>query len=575
MNQIMLDNIFENPTYIILMAVGAALLIGLFFLFYFTIFAHIRLKKQAGLVCGIFEKKHGLLFGQDSQYIKRLETISSMNLVYVQQFMDWSKRFKDIRDVSDASAQAAVNSLKDLLSERRFKELKALLPSARKTVEEFGVQVDDLDTNLRNKFLEEDESRNLSLHEKENFRKVKADYYAKQNDLRLIISTFDVLFHKIDGLFTEAEADIDNARYADAKVILNSQIDPVVSQIGKVLQDLPNICLEITSVIPDKLSSLSNKYDEMTQAGFPLNHILVKADFTSMNDELASLTGKVQALTLSGVAEELTSMQQRIDECSAAFDKEKEAREVFEKECDSIYSQENDLENNFINLCHALPKVRQIYLMGADDQAKIDGIQNTINKAGASKRSLDTYVHSATKQPYSILVEKMHTLRDQATEAGTAIDEFQKYLQSFKVDSEAASQALGDYFVKIKEAEKAVRDIGVDAVTKKYQPILDSLFSTLDSLYGDLRNLPIDVKKVNADLSSIKTIGDEVLANIAKDKENEAAAEGEIVFANRHRNGSAQVNSALLQSESLFFAGNFADSFKLASSSVKDIREDE
>lgn len=571
----MLETIFENPLFITLVSVGAAILVGLFLLFYFTTFAHIRLKRQAREQCAKFENCHALLFGQDSQYIKRLETISSMNLVYVQQFMDWSKRFKDIRDVSDASAQASINSIKDLISERRYKELKAFLPSAKKTLQEYETQVQDLDTNLRNKFLEEDESRNLSLQEKENLRKVKADYYAKQNDLRLVISTFDVLFRKIDGLFTEVETDIDNARYADAKVILTNQIDPVVNQIGKILKDLPNICLEITSVIPDKLASLNNKYDEMTQGGYPLNHILVKADFGSMNDELAALTTKVQALTLTGVSDELAAMQKRIDDSSSAFDKEKEAREVFEKECDQIYSQENDLENNFINLCHALPKVRQIYLMGADDQAKIDGIQNTINKAGASKRSLDTYVHSATKQPYSILVEKMHSLRDQATEAGTSIDDFQKYLQSLKTDSEVAAKALGDYYVSLKEAEKAVRDIAVDSVTKKYQPLLDSLFGTLDSLYVDLRTLPIDVKKVDADLSSLKTNGDGVLADIAKDKEMETTAESEIVFANRHRSGSTQVNSALLQSESLFFAGNFADSFKLASSSVKDIREDE
>jgi hypothetical protein len=84
-------------------------------------------KGKLGISVRKFEREHALLFGQDSQYIKRLETISSMNLVYVQQFMDWNKRFKDVRDVSDASAQAAVNSLKDLMGERKYKELKEIL----------------------------------------------------------------------------------------------------------------------------------------------------------------------------------------------------------------------------------------------------------------------------------------------------------------------------------------------------------------------------------------------------------------------------------------------------------------
>jgi septation ring formation regulator EzrA len=159
------------------------------------------------------------------------------------------------------------------------------------------------------------------------------------------------------------------------------------------------------------------------------------------------------------VSDELEGMQRRIDSYLDSFEKEKEARTVFESEQKGIYDVEKSLENQFINLCHALPKVRSIFLLGADDQTKLDGIQNTINKAGASKRSLDTYVHSATKQPYSILVEKMHTLRDQDAEAGKAIADFQSYLVSLKNDSEAANTALSVYYNRARNAERSLRRV--------------------------------------------------------------------------------------------------------------------
>jgi septation ring formation regulator EzrA len=114
--------------------------------------------------------------------------------------------------------------------------------------------------------------------------------------------------------------------------------------------------------------------------------------------------------------------------------------------------------------------------LGADEQTQVDAIQNTINKAGASKRSLDTYVHSATKQPYSILVDKMHTLRDQANDASKSIVSFPSLSQSLKNDSEAANNALKVYSARLRQAEKAVREINLDSVSNVIFPRIQELF---------------------------------------------------------------------------------------------------
>jgi septation ring formation regulator EzrA len=559
--------------YIIMIAIGAVVLLIALLILYKTVFAHARLKRQARDLCGKFEREHALLFGQDSQYIKRLETISSMNLVYVQQFLDWNKRFKDVRDVSDASAQAAVNTLKDLVGERKYKELKEILPTARKTIDEYETQVDALSENLKNKFRDEEDCRTLALEKKEKYRKVKQDYYAHQSDLTLVVNTFDLLFHKLDGNFEETDQDIENARYLDAKGVLTDKVGPVVDQVGKILQFLPNICLLISSVIPDKLTSLSSHYDEMIQAGYPLHHILLRNDMDAMSQELKHLSERVQNLDLAGVQKELDDMQKRIDAYLAAFDKEKEARVIFEKEKDGIYSEETSLENNFINLCHALPKIRTIYLLGADEQTEVDAIQNTINKAGASKRSLDTYVHSATKQPYSILVDKMHTLRDQAADASKSIAQFQAYLQSLKNDSEAANSALKVYSARLRQTEKAVREINLDAITNTYVPRIQELYGTIDTLNGDLSALPIDVKKVDADLGSLKNKGDVLIDEVAKAVKDMNDAEAAMVYANRFRAASGEIDTALVQAESLFYAGNFRQSYELANNAVKNLKE--
>jgi septation ring formation regulator EzrA len=558
---------------IILICVGSVIVLAALVLLYFTVFAHARLKRQARDLCGRFEQQHANLFGQDCQYVKRLETISSMNLLYVQQSMDWSKKYKDIRDVSDASAQAAVNQLKDYMDDRDYRSLKGYLPTGRKIIDDYETQVKDLTSALLSKFKDEDECRSLMMSEREKFRKLKTDYYSHQQEMSLVVGSFDRFFRNLNDAFNSAEQDIENARYLDAKAKLHDPIDKVITVMGGLMGDLPHICVLISSIIPDKLASLSSHYEEMETAGYPLHHILLKGDMADLDAELKNISAKVQGFELSGIAKELEGMQAQIDGYMDSFEKEKEARVVFESGCQAVYAKENTLENLFIGICNALPKIKSIYLIGPEDQSKIDQIQNTINKAGATKRSLDTYVHSATKQPYSILVDKMKTLEGQAQEADVEISDFQKYLVSLKTDSEAANNALSVYYSRAKQAEKAVRDIAIESVTAKFQPLLAQVYSDIDLLCAGLGSLPIDVKKANANLAKLRDDADKTLQDVEDTLTDMNSAEANILLANRHRRDSADLNGMLLQAENLFYQGSFKQANEVALSVSRTPKE--
>ena len=73
----------QTTLIIVFSALGAALLVGLALLLNFTVFAHMRAKKQVRELEKRFQHLHGLLVGQDAQNLKRIENISLTNLVYV------------------------------------------------------------------------------------------------------------------------------------------------------------------------------------------------------------------------------------------------------------------------------------------------------------------------------------------------------------------------------------------------------------------------------------------------------------------------------------------------------------
>jgi septation ring formation regulator len=563
----------DSNLLILIIVIAAVVIVCLFLVLYFTVFRNAALKRQVLELSKKFEKSHGLLLGQDYNYVKRLETIASLNLTYVQEYTLWNKRFVDIRDVADATAQSSINTLKDLLSDRRFHELKQVLPKSKAAIDTYEAQVVALDDNLKKKFQDEEDCKQLAFDEKEALRKAKQDYYNKQPDLSIVTGTFDTIFQKLDGLFSAADQSIDNAQYLDAKTIITNQISPVTKQVAKVLQILPAICTQIQSVLPDKLSSLSAHYEELTHDGYPLNQILLPSDISEMENELSALSKRVSGLNLAGVSEALDAMSKKIDDYNFRFDKEKEARAIFEKEVDEAYKKENGVELDFVSLCHSLPKVREIYAIGAVQQANIDEISKTVNQAGASKRSLDTYIHSGTRQPYTLLVEKMHLLRDQAEQAQKLIDSFKAYLGSLKTDSEAAYKALPLFYSRLKRAEKSIRDINLEAVSAKFNPRVDECFAIIGNLDKDLQHMPIDVEKVDKDIHELSEKGDSLFADLDTAQADLTSAENAIVFANRFRGSGADVNNLVSQSEGLFYAGDFVKSYEGACAAVEHLRE--
>lgn len=555
----------------LIVAAGVVVAVGLFLLLHFTLLASMRYKKTVRELSRRFEYLHALLTGQDSQYLRRIESISQTNLLYADTHATFNKRFKDIRDKSDSSAQAAINNLKDLLSERAYKALKAELPRARVIIENYDEEVNGLNNDLLHIIKPEEECRQMSLHLKEELRKIKQSYFIKQADLALMAASFEQVFKQLDEQFQQFETCVESARYDDAKNLL-PDIAAVIKELGRCLQELPNICITITSVIPDKLASLQNRYEEMVRADFPLHHLIVKGNIEDMNNLLSEITERVTQFDLRRVNEELDGIIARIDEYFDLFDNEKDARLIFENECEKIYADEASIEKKYIRLSNGLPEVKSIFVIPAKAQSQIDGIKNLINKAGATKRSLDTFIHSGTKQPYSILVEKMHTLRDEATAASTAIDDFERYLFSLKSDSESAVSIIDEFYGKLHRCEVMLDEIGLDIVTEKYASSIEECYTFIDEIYRLVHTLPIDVELVNENVGKLHSQGTACFDAITADYEQSKLADAAILFANRDRRHLGEVNDALKQTESYYFNGDFNRAYLETGATLKRIR---
>ena len=572
MNAMNIDALFEPKNLIWIGSILLALFIIIFVLLYKFVFARRRAKKQVRDLERRFEYLHALLIGQNAQYVKRLEIISRTNLLYVELHSQYFKRYKEIRDRFDTKARTTINELKDLVDEGKFKQLKGIYLSAKETIEIYEKHVNTLNNDLISVVKPEEEARQNALTLKEELRRVKQDYYAKQGDLQLVISSFDSVFEYIDKLFEEFESYVESANYAEGDVIL-PKINLTIKELNSVLLELPNLCLLVTNVIPNKMTSLKHTYEQVVTEKYHVHHLLFKNNIYEMNRDLEELTNKIKTFDLKGVATELENILARIEEYFLLFEEEKKQRVVFDQESDDIYGIVNHLEKEFIKLCNTIPKVKKVYVISSNYANRVTEIQNEINKVGATKRSLDTFIHSATKQPYSILVRKMHELREEADEANKLMSDFQNYLDSLKEIAESSYSLIYNYYYRLTKAEKIIRDGAIDAYSLKYEDKLKQITQSLNEINDLLNALPINIEEVLVKVTWLTEDGEKYLNELESEYNMMLLAESSILHANRFRHHTSDINQIITQSEAHLLNGEFEKAYVDTSQAIRAMKK--
>ncbi len=572
---VILADTINWPLIIGIAASAVAIILILFVLLYLFVFQKNKLRRQIRELDRRFEYLHALLIGQDAQYVKRLEIVSRTNLLYVDTHTRFLKKFKEVRDKHDANAQSTINNLKDLLDEKKYKLLKEALQDSKEIISCYEKEVNTLNSDLLAVVKPEEECRQNALSLKEQLRRIKQDYYSKQGDLQLVSESFEEVFHLLDSKFEEFESFIESAHYDDANSLL-PQIDRIIRELSESMSDLPNYCALVVSIIPDKLASLENAYEILEQEKYPLHHLVVNQSIKEMKDELNRITYNIKRFELKHVSTELDNILSRIDEFFVLFNEEKEAREVFERENDEVYATVNDIERKFIKLCNNIPEVKKIYKISEEEESKINEIQNSINIQGAFKRSLDTFIHSSTKQPYSVLMGKMKELKDASAKVITEMQEFQDYLDSLKIDSEKAFELVYECYEKNRLSEAIVHEMNVPSIANKYSPIIERAYELVNLIYEYLNVLPIDVELVNQYAKELRDIAAKYFddGEIKKDLNMMLLAENTIEITNRDRAHLSDINQLSLHSEELFFNGEFEAAYLNALKTIKRAYKD-
>ena len=229
----------------------------------------------------------------------------------------------------------------------------------------------------------------------------------------------------------------------------------------------------------------------------------------------------------------------------------------------------NDAEKMFLRICAILPEIKNYYMISPEEEDKINKLSIAVNDLGSSKRYLDGFVHSGTRQPFSLLKNKLDELKSNYDIVSEGINNFKAYVDSLKSTAEEAYKLISVYYYRMKLTEKAISDIGNDVIANNYHEKIEAVYDVLNDIHDQVQSKPINVEEVTNKIENLKKIANAMFEEIDALYRNQKLAETALVNLNEVRD-EQDVNQTALQLEGSFNKGDFANVYTQATSIYKN-----
>ena len=322
-----------------------------------------------------------------------------------------------------------------------------------------------------------------------------------------------------------------------------------------------DILIASIDVVPEKIDEIVNKYKSIEKQGLPLYNLGFNTKLEKWNADLNACKEKLSNLDSRGVMASLNKIQDDIVAMDALLDSEVENKNYFTTNSEKMDLKVMEIQKSYLKLCAVLPEVRQIYMIDESQEVELENLKVIMNNLDTSKRTLDGFIHSSTKQPYSTLKMKLDDLSSNYDMAYSGILNFKTYLDSLKKKSEEAYDLVFVYYYRAKNIEMILREMNVPEFANHYVEKINSCYNLLNDIDILIKIKPIDVNGVSEKVEELKNLANNMFDEIENKAREMQLAESAIVYANRDRNHQADVHRRLNGLEKTFFEGDFETAY--------------
>ena len=407
----------------------------------------------------------------------------------------------------------------------------------------------------------EDKYRGIVIKLKNKYRVIAREYENNKDLYGVLVDTIEMQLETIEKRFNDFEIIINENLYNEVKLVVKS-LESMIDHIGVVVLELPDILVLLNDLIPSRIKELSILKESMQEEGFSLNFMKLdynKAEIEKIENDIVD---RSKVLNIDNSLLELKTILEFLDSLFKDIEKEKIYKKDFDITSTSFNERMENVKNTLHDINMQLDDIKNMYGLKENDIKDLEVISSDYDLLVKNYRAL---IRKIKKQEssYGKFNMDLNELGMSLKNIEDHLDITLKNLGSMQDDEERARDQLEEVQELLKNCKRQIQSVKIPVVANNYFVELSEANEAILEIIKELEKKPIIIKTLNTRVDTARDLVFKLYNTTKSIINNAYFAENLIVYANRYRMVSADVNKTLNKSEILFYKGNYDGALKL------------
>lgn len=503
--------------------------------------------------------------------LAKVETIIK-NDKMEEKYKNWQERFEIIKVAQISNVNDMITDLDIFLDKKDYNGYQTKVAKIELELYKAKEAMNALLGEIQEINLSEEKYRNIITKLKTKYRELDSKFKIHQKDYEDITEVIELQFENIEKRFQDFEISMEKNDYNEVVHIVKA-IDTMVDHMTIVVNEVPDLVLLAKKLIPKRIEQLSETYEEMMEKEYPLDHLKITYNLEESLKNVNKIIDRIKVLNLEDCMFELKTMLEYLDSLFKEFEKEKQSRKIYDDESLSFNKKLKKINNIVADIYNQIDDIKHMYDLKDKDVEVIDDVNaKLIDLNHKYKASLDEL--DKKQIWYSNMLQQLKQYSYVLKEVEEELDVSLKTLGNMYEDEVRAREQLDEIQSLLNQSKIKIRSYKLPIISNNYFVQLAEANDAIIEIIKELEKKPISIKILNTRVDTARDLVLKVFDTTNDMIKTAKLAEIAIVYGNRFRSETENVDRGLNRAEMLFYKGNYKGSLEVSINAIDIVDPD-
>lgn len=481
---------------------------------------------------------------------------------------DFKNDFETIQERFKNFAQI-LGECEDELLTNHLRECRLDLMDLEVSIKKLDLDANELDRKLDEILKEENQQRSQITELKEKFRNVKNNFAQKNGQLSISSTSIQEKIEDLEHTFVMFEEWLMASEFTKARDKVND-IEAGLSELYVLLESLPDLIVLAKGIIPKQIEEIAQLYTELKNDKVYLVHLDIKKNLGLISDTTKEDLVSLSRCVTKDVDDHLKENNLRLSQLFDQLKKEQMAHQ--------------ELKNAFKVLGEKLKSTQSTFdalLALSKKEAKRLGVNTLVDSLSLHEVHLSRCVEDKLRivrlyderslPESAILVSCKELLQDLGSLADH-LSQQKETLTMAKNDEDRAKKQLLKLYLIMNEIQVKIRKYKLPNISSTYEGDINRAYSYINTIDRLLDETPLNIETLNTTVNDAIDVVYRLYNNVNNLVGTVEMIENTIVFSNKYRPYSPEMDAQLTRAELLFRNGDYTQAIKVALSAAEKIQ---